>query len=92
MMSWDIWWVWAAAGLVLLILELLAPGVIFLGFGIGAGVIALVLAVAPGMITSFPVALLVFAVVSLIAWFAMRKLAGERKGQKKIWDTDINEG
>ena len=33
---WTVWWVWMVAGLVLGVLEILAPGFIFLGFAIGA--------------------------------------------------------
>ena len=34
---------------------------------------------------------LVFAIASLGAWFAMRRLFGTRIGQVKIWDRDIND-
>ncbi len=88
---WDQWWIWAGAGIVLLIIEVFAPGFVFLGFGVGALAVALILAVGGGLITSLSVALLVFAVCSLVAWLVIRRLAGERKGQIKIWDTDIND-
>lgn len=88
---WDQWWLWVGAGIILLIVEIFAPGFIFLGFGIGAFVVGAILAFGGGVLSSLPVALLLFAVCSLIAWFVMRKLAGERKGQIKIWDTDIND-
>ncbi len=90
-MMWDQWWIWAGAGIVLLIIEVFAPGFVFLGFGVGAIAVALILAIGGGLVTSLPVALLIFAVCSLVAWLVMRKLAGERKGQIKIWDTDIND-
>ncbi|MGH1412242.1 MAG: NfeD family protein [Pelagimonas sp.] len=90
-MMWDQWWIWAGAGIVLLIIEVFAPGFVFLGFGVGALAVALILAVGGGLITSLSVALLVFAVCSLVAWLVIRRLAGERKGQIKIWDTDIND-
>ena len=32
------WWIWGAAAMGLVILEILVPGYVFLGFGIGAGV------------------------------------------------------
>ncbi|WP_299938117.1 hypothetical protein [uncultured Pelagimonas sp.] len=90
-MMWQEWWIWAGAGIVLLIIEVFAPGFVFLGFGVGAIAVAVILAIGGGLVTSLPVALLIFAVCSLVAWFVMRKLAGERKGQVKIWDTDIND-
>ncbi len=90
-MMWQEWWIWAGAGIVLLIIEVFAPGFVFLGFGVGAIAVALILAIGGGLVASLPVALLIFAVCSLVAWLVMRKLAGERKGQVKIWDTDIND-
>ena len=90
-MMWDQWWIWAGAGIVLLIVEIFAPGFVFLGFGIGALAVAALLALMPSLVSSVPVALLIFAVCSLVAWLVMRKLAGERKGQVKVWDTDIND-
>lgn len=88
---WDQWWLWVGAGIILLIVEIFAPGFIFLGFGVGAFVVGAILAFGGGLLSSLSVAVLVFAVSSLVAWFVMRKLAGERKGQIKIWDTDIND-
>ena len=94
-MGWDVWWVWVAGGIVLAILEVFAPGFILLGFAIGAVVVGILLAVggsvAAWLTGSLPMMLLVFAVVSLVAWLVLRRLEGVRKGQKKLWDTDINE-
>lgn len=84
------WWVWAVAAIALMGLEVLAPGFIFLGFGVGAGIVALLLAL--GLFGSnIAVILLIFAVLSLVAWLAMRRVFGLRKGQVKIWDKDIND-
>jgi len=94
-MSWDVWWLWAAAALVLGIVELLAPGFIFLGFAIGAGVVALLLLFGgPGVAvitSSLPFLLVVFAVVSIVAWLVLRRAVGVRKNQVKTFDHDINE-
>ena len=35
-MLWQVWWVWVAGGFLLGVLEVLAPGFIFLGFALGA--------------------------------------------------------
>jgi membrane protein implicated in regulation of membrane protease activity len=86
---WHIWWAWVAAGFGLAILEIVAPGFIFLGFAIGAVLVGLILAT--GLTLSLPWALVVFAVVSLVAWLALRQVFGVRKGQKKVWTRDINE-
>jgi membrane protein implicated in regulation of membrane protease activity len=88
-MIWDIWWVWIAAALGLLILEIFAPGFIFLGFAVGAAVVGLALAI--GITLSFPWLLVAGAVISLISWVVMRRAFGIRKGQVKHFDTDINE-
>ncbi|SFJ50685.1 NfeD family protein [Celeribacter neptunius] len=84
------WWVWAVAAIALMGLEVLAPGFIFLGFGLGAGIVALLLAL--GLFGSnIAVLMLIFAVFSLLGWFAMRQIFGIRKGQVKVWDKDIND-
>lgn len=94
-MGWDVWWAWVAGGIALAILEVFAPGFIFLGFAVGAVVVGLLMAiggsVAATLTGSISVTLLVFAVCSLVAWLVLRRLEGVRKGQKKLWDTDINE-
>jgi len=88
-MIWEIWWAWMAAGLGLAILELIAPGFIFVGFAIGAIVVGVL--VAMGVVLSLPWALVAFAVVSVVAWIALRQIFGVREGQRKIFRRDINE-
>lgn len=88
---WAEWWVWAAGGLILAVLEVLAPGYVFLGFAIGAGFTALTLLIGGGAVTSLPLLLVIFAVLSLAAWLVLRRIVGVRKGQIKIWDRDVNE-
>lgn len=94
-MSWSDTWVWFAAALVLGILEILAPGYILLGFALAAGVIGVGFWMGGGveafLAGSLPVTLVIFAVISLIAWLVMRKVFGPRGGSVKVWDTDINE-
>ena len=88
----SLWWVWMVGALLLAILEVLAPAQIFLGFAVGAaGVgVALLLGV-PGLATSLPMMLLVFALVSLVAWLLLRPMLGIREGQVKHFEHDINE-
>ncbi len=89
---WSLWWVWIVGGLLLAILEVLAPAQIFLGFAVGAVGVGLALLVGvPGLATSVPMMLLIFAVFSLIAWLLIRRAVGVRKGQVKVYDHDINE-
>lgn len=90
-----VWWVWMAAGLVLGILEVLVPGYVFVGFAIGAvvtgGIIGLGLPGSLWMAGALINALLVFAVVSLVAWLTLRQVLGVRRGQSKRITHDINE-
>ncbi|MBC55448.1 MAG: hypothetical protein CL814_00750 [Confluentimicrobium sp.] len=86
---WALWWVWLAAAVVLAILEVLAPGYVFLGFAIGAAVTGVMLAL--GVTPSGPVLAVIFALVSLAGWLIMRRLFGLKGGQVKTFDHDINE-
>ncbi len=86
---WTVWWAWVVLGFGLGILEVLAPGFIFLGFAIGAvltGVIA-----GLGLTASLPLLILIFAVASVIAWLVLRRVMGVRENQVKVWDRDIND-
>jgi len=84
---WTVWWAWVVLGFLLGILEIIAPGYIFLGFAIGAVLTGAVAAL--GLTTSLPLLLLVFAVASVIAWLVLRKVMGVREGQVKVWKRDI---
>lgn len=89
-MEWTDWWVWMAAGIALAILEVILPGAIFLGFAVGAMAVGFV------FLLGFPLGgfyatLLVFAVVSGLAWLVLRRFVGVRHGQVKIIDKDIND-
>lgn len=89
-MMWTVWWVWLVAGFALGVLEILAPGFIFLGFAIGAAATGILLAV--GLLGgSLPLLLVVFAALSLLAWFVLRATVGVHKHQVKIWTKDIND-
>ncbi len=85
-----VWWIWVVAGFGLAILEVILPGYIFAGFAVAAvltgGLIWL------GVLgANLPVALAVFALVSLVAWGALRALFGKNLGEVKRWDRDIND-
>lgn len=86
---WAQWWVWMVAGFALGVLEVLAPGFIFLGFAIGA--VATGLVVALGITASLPALLLMFAVLSCVAWLLLKRFFGRVDGQVKMWDRDVND-
>ncbi len=90
MVLWQEWWVWVVVGVTLAVAEVMLPGFILLGFAIGAAVVGLLLLI--GVLGgNLFVLILIFAIASLVAWIALRRLVGIRKGQVKIWDRDINE-
>ncbi len=89
-MIWQEWWIWVVGGIVLAVLELLAPAFVLLGFSAGAMLTGALLAF--GIVgDSLSVLVLVFALTSLVAWIVMRKVFGIRRGQVKIWKKDIND-
>lgn len=65
------YWHWLVLGVVLVILEILSPGVFFLWLGIAAGGVGLVLMLWAGI--SWPYQLLLFALFSLITVVASRR-------------------
>ncbi len=93
MMSVDLmtsWWVWVVAGFALGVLEVLVPSFIFLGFAIGAVLTGVLVGI--GVLGgSLPLMLLVFAVLSVVAWLALRATIGVQAGQVKVWDKDVND-
>lgn len=84
-------WIWMVAALVLAIAEVLIPGWIFFGFAVGAFFTGAVIWLGIGTGLSLAWTLVIFSVLSLIAYIAMRQMFGIRRGQVKIWDRDINE-
>ena len=92
---WAEWWVWGAAAVLLAVGEVLLPSFVLLGFAIGAGAVALILLVGGPLVVwlagSLPALLLIFAVVSLLAWLGLRRWVGVYRGQVKTFDHDIND-
>jgi len=90
MALWQLWWVWLAGGVGLAIAEIFLPGFVFLGFAAGAAATGVLMGL--GLLGGHLAwVLLVFALASLAAWAGLRRAAGVRKGQIKLWDRDINE-
>src|SRR5690554_4930055 len=88
---WALWWVWMAAALILGIIEIVLPGFLFLGFAIGAALMALVLIVAP-MALGLPLLLVIFTALSLVAWAVLRRIFSLKDGQVRRVRDDVNKG
>ena len=85
------WWAWAILALALACLEITLPAFVFLGMAIGAGCVALVMALGGAGVIGAPLSVLMFAVISLIATLVLRKIFSRPKGQVKTFDGDIND-
>ncbi|MFN3955539.1 MAG: NfeD family protein [Pararhodobacter sp.] len=89
------WWVWVAFGLAVATLEVVVPGYVFVGFAIGAVLTGAAIGLGlPGgaWMAAAPLnAVVVFAVLSVVAWLSLRYGLGLRKGQVKHIRRDINE-
>ena len=92
---WAAWWIWGAAAVVLAIGEVLLPSFVLLGFALGAAVVAALLLfggpLSVWLAASLPLLLLIFAVVSLLCWLALRRWVGVYRGQVKQSDHEIND-
>jgi membrane protein implicated in regulation of membrane protease activity len=77
--------------LALACLEIIVPAFVFLGMTIGAGCVALVMALGGAGVIGAPISVLMFAVISLIATLVLRKVFSLPKGQVKTFDGDIND-
>jgi inner membrane protein len=84
------WWAWVVLGFALGVLEILAPGYIFLGFAIGAVLTGVLVGTGLAPV-GLPALLLIFALASLVAWLGLRRTMGIRQGQVKVWDRDVND-
>ncbi|ULB11038.1 hypothetical protein ORIO_14145 [Cereibacter azotoformans] len=88
-MIWSVWWAWVVAGLLIGIVEILVPGFVFLGFAAGAVVTGGLIWL--GLEAGLPLLLVIFALVSLGVWLAMRRIFGLPPASVKVWDRDIND-
>ena len=85
------WLACAILALALACLEITVPAFVFLGMAIGAGCVALVMALGGAGVIGAPLSVLMFAVISLIATLVLRKIFSLPKGQVKTFDGDIND-
>lgn len=84
------WWVWMSAALLLATAEVIIPGWIFLGFAIGALAMGVLLLIGVAGL-SLSITLVIFAVLSLIAYIGLRWVFGLKTGQVRTFDGDIND-
>lgn len=89
-MIWTTWWIWALVGVGLAIIEVLVPSYIALGFAIGAGAVALGLLAG---ILPFGIGglLILFGVLSGVAWWGLRRVFGPVGETAQTFDTDVND-
>jgi membrane protein implicated in regulation of membrane protease activity len=85
----SLWWVWLAVALALGLAEVMLPGFIFLGFALGALLMALVVAIFTTL--SPPALLAVFAGLSLLAWIGLRLAFKRQSSGARIVTRDIND-
>lgn len=67
------------------------PRMDFFGFAVGAFFMGAMIWLGIGTGLSLAWSLVIFAVLSLIAYIIMRQMFGIRRGQVKIWDRDVND-
>lgn len=72
------YWHWLAFGLVLLILEMFAPGAILLWFGVGALVVGVLQLVMPGLMSP-EIQWLIFSLISVASLIAWKQYAKKHK-------------
>jgi membrane protein implicated in regulation of membrane protease activity len=65
-------WLWFAAGVALLVLETIVPGVHFLWFGLAAGAVGALALATP---LAWPMQLILFALISIASVFVVRRFA-----------------
>ena len=85
----ETWWAWVAFGIILTLLELMMPSYLFLGFGVGAIVTGITLAL--GITMSAKYLMLLFTIASLISWILLRQIFKLPKENVQTFDHDIND-
>ena len=78
-----------AFGIVLMLLELMMPSYLFFGFGFGAIVTGITLAL--GMTMSAQYLMLLFSIASLISWVLLRQVFKLPKENVQTFDQGIND-
>ena len=82
---------WFAVGTALVIVEVLLPSFLALGFGIGGWLVAIAIWVAPSNFFQLPVLLLIWAIFSAGIWILLRYIFKNKHSGSDGKDGDINE-
>jgi membrane protein implicated in regulation of membrane protease activity len=83
------WWQWAVTGMVLMLVELAVPAFVLIWFGLGALVVAAVVAVAPAIDLTLQLSLWLGISLALVAlWFRVFK-PGQHKTRIGMADADV---
>ena len=80
------WWIWIVAGLVMMVIEMAAPGVFIMFFGAAALVIGLVTGIVPS--TPLWLQLLAFSVLSVASLLLFRRQIMRRMQSKPAKNVD----
>ena len=83
------WWLWIAAAALFGALEVVLPVFAFMGFAAGAAATGVLLLL--GLGTEVGGTLLVFAVLSALAFAALRMLVGQGRGRARVVTKDVND-
>ena len=87
-------WIWIAAAAVLGAVEMFLPGYLLLGFGIGAGIVAVALFALADAARALPYAplmlLAIWSALSIAVWLALTAMFG-RPSRRRAADRDIND-
>lgn len=89
-MIWLNGWLWIVAALILAALELFLPGWVFMGLAASVGLMGVLLLTGVWG-AGLPLTLVVTAVMSGLIWLLFRRLWPGSRGDRRIWDRDINE-
>ncbi|MCX8017149.1 MAG: NfeD family protein [Rhodocyclaceae bacterium] len=68
-----LWWHWAVGGIVLIVAELVVPSFVLIWFGVGALIVALVVALATPSLTTELAIWLIVSLALVAAWFKVFK-------------------
>jgi len=79
------YWHWLVLGLVLMIVEILAPSALFIWFGVAAGIVGLIMLLMPEL--TWQTQFLMFSILSISTLFAWRAYAKKHPDDNQAYAT-----